>query len=47
MFHNNLKFFFVLTIGTYEPVSSWINSKQIQEFQQKGVFFTPSSKVAS
>lgn len=33
--------------GTYEPISTWINSKQSQQFSTKGVFFTPSSKVTT
>ncbi|CAF0742022.1 unnamed protein product [Brachionus calyciflorus] len=31
--------------GTYEPISAWINSKNSQNFSNKGVFFTPSAKV--
>lgn len=31
--------------GQYEPISAWINSKQTQDFNQKGQFFTPSAKV--
>lgn len=31
--------------GHYEPISAWINSKQTQDFNTKGQFFTPSAKV--
>lgn len=31
--------------GQYEPISAWINSKQTQDFNRKGTFFTPSAKV--
>lgn len=31
--------------GHYEPISAWINSKQSEEFNRKGQFFTPSASV--
>lgn len=46
-FTDSAKKFFTPGPGQYEPISSWINSKQSQEFNQKGVFFTTSSKVVS
>lgn len=31
--------------GHYEPISAWINSKQSQEFNERGQFFSLSAKV--
>jgi len=33
--------------GHYEPISAWIDSKQSQEFNKRGQFFTPSAKVVT